>query len=73
MSMVRLSRLEVASMAAARRPDPIVAADRDAAQGASLRTRCRSGGGLPLMSRSITNSALIRSTASIAIGALRPR
>ena len=39
----------------------------------SLRTRCRSGGGLPLMSRSIANSASMRSTASIAIGALLSR
>ena len=39
----------------------------------SLRTRCRSGGGLPLMARSIANSASMRSTASIAIGALLSR
>ena len=39
----------------------------------SLRTRCRSGGGLPLMSRSIANRASMRSTASIAVGALLSR
>jgi hypothetical protein len=39
----------------------------------SARTRCRSGGGLPLMSRSIANSASMRATASIAIGALLSR
>ena len=36
----------------------------------SLRTRLRSCGDAPLISRSIANSASMRSTASIAIGAL---
>jgi len=39
----------------------------------SLRTRLRSCGGLPFISRSIANSASMRSTASIAIGALLMR
>jgi hypothetical protein len=39
----------------------------------SLRTCWRSCGGLPAMSRSMANSASIRSTASIAIGALASR